>query len=161
MGKEIEKKFLVKKDIMKSVPKGISLRQGYLSTDKSRTVRVRTDEKKAYITLKGISSGPVRDEFEYEIPVTDANEILEKMCITPVIEKKRFKLDINELTWEIDTFYGDNEGLVIAEVELKDEEQTIIKPDWVGEEVTGDPKYFNSNLVKNPYKTWGGNSEED
>lgn len=161
MGKEIEKKFLVKREMIKSVTKGIFLRQGYISIDKKRTVRVRIAENKAYITVKGISTGAVRDEYEYEIPVRDANEILDKICITPIIEKKRVKLEINELTWEIDSFYGDNEGLIIAEVELKDEEQTITKPDWAGKDVTGDPKYFNSNLVKNPYKNWGNNSEED
>ncbi len=153
MAKEIERKFLLKDNAWREGAKGIVYRQGYLSTVKERTVRVRTDGNKAHLTVKGINIGPTRLEFEYEIPVEEANEML-ALCERPLIEKTRYLVKFGGLTWEIDQFHGDNKGLILAEVELSDEEQQIDLPDWIGREVTEDPRYFNANLIKNPYKSW-------
>lgn len=154
MAKEIEKKFLVKNDSWKKGAKVTYYRQGYLSSIKERVVRVRTIDKKGYLTIKGITVGVTRNEFEYEIPVEDANIMLDNLCEKPIIEKNRAKVEYEGLTWEIDEFFGENEGLVVAEVELKDENQEFKKPDWIGEEVSGDPRYFNSNLIKHPFTKW-------
>lgn len=154
MAKEIERKFLVKGTDWKNLAKGTEYRQGYLSTVKERTVRVRTIDNAGYLTIKGISTGATRLEYEYEISVADAHEMLDKLCERPLIEKKRYKIDFGGLVWEVDEFFGENEGLIVAEVELQDENQEIRKPEWIGEEVTGDPRYFNSNLSKVPYKKW-------
>ncbi|MFH0992677.1 MAG: CYTH domain-containing protein [bacterium] len=154
MGKEIERKFLIKSDEWKSLAKGKYYRQGYLSTVKERVVRVRTISEKGFLTIKGITIGVTRSEFEYEIPAEDANIMLDNLCEKPIIEKYRAKIEHAGLTWEIDEFHGVNEGLVVAEVELSDENVKIDLPAWVGGEVSGDPRYFNSNLIKNPYTTW-------
>ncbi|GAB4338912.1 MAG: CYTH domain-containing protein [Calditrichia bacterium] len=154
MGKEIERKFLVKGDDWKKKGKGTVYRQGYLSTVKERVVRVRTVNDKGFLTIKGINRGATRLEFEYEIPVADAKEMLEKLCLRPLIEKTRYVVEYGGLKWEVDEFAGENEGLILAEVELEDEQQKVELPDWIGEEVTGDPRYFNSNLIKNPYTSW-------
>ena len=155
MGKEIERKFLMQGAAWREVAgKGTSYRQGYLSTVKERTVRVRTIDEKGFLTIKGITVGVSRKEFEYEIPVKEADDILTNLCEKPLIEKNRYKVELNGLTWEIDEFFGDNDGLIIVEVELTSEDQSYDKPTWVGEEVSGDPRYFNSNLTKNPYKSW-------
>mgnify|MGYP000674043178 FL=1 len=152
MGREIERKFKVKEgDWCKQ--KAAKYRQGYLSTVKERTVRVRTVEDKGYLTIKGIAIGASRMEFEYEIPRQDADTLLE-ICEKPLIEKNRYKIKHGGFVWEVDEFFGENQGLIVAEIELESEDQTFSKPDWVGEEVTGDPRYFNSNLIKNPYTTW-------
>ena len=153
MGTEIERKFLVKEGSWREAA-AETYRQGYLSTVKERTVRVRTIGDKGYLTIKGISVGASRLEFEYEIPVADAEELLDCLCEKPLIEKNRYKLDHGGLTWEVDVFFGDNEGLVVAEVELQSENQVFEKPDWVTEEVTHDPRYFNANLISNPYSGW-------
>ncbi len=154
MGKEIERKYLVKGDSWKALARGVMYRQGYLSTVKERVVRVRTIDDKGYLTIKGISKGISRLEFEYEIPLEDANKMLDELCERPLIEKARYKIEYGGLVWEVDEFFGDNEGLILAEVELSDENQHIELPDWIGEEVSGDPRYFNSNLIKHPYKEW-------
>ena len=154
MAKEIERKFLVKSDDWKKLATPTFYRQGYLSSTKERTVRVRTVGEKGYLTIKGISTGISRTEFEYEIPVDEANAMLDELCERPLIEKNRSKVVFSGFTWEIDEFFGDNEGLIIAEVELKDENQTVEIPEWIGEEVSGDTRYFNSNLAKNPFKSW-------
>lgn len=154
MAKEIEKKFLVKNDSWKDGAKITYYKQGYLSSIKERVVRVRTIDKKGFLTIKGITVGVTRSEFEYEIPVEEANMMIDNLCEKPVIEKNRAKVNYAGLEWEIDEFFGENLGLVVAEVELQDENQEIKKPDWVGEEVSGDPRYFNSNLIKNPYTKW-------
>ena len=154
MGKEIERKFLVKNDDWRSQGDGKRYRQGYLSTVKERTVRVRTAGDKGFITVKGISVGASRSEYEYEIPAADANEMLDRLCERPLIEKVRYRVPHAGLVWEIDEFEGDNRGLIVAEVELKDEHQTVPLPGWVGEEVTGDPRYFNANLVAKPFTSW-------
>jgi adenylate cyclase len=154
MAKEIERKFLVNGIEWKNLAKGTEYRQGYLSTVKERTVRVRTIDNTGYLTVKGISTGATRLEYEYEISVADAHEMLDKLCERPLIEKKRYKIEFGGLIWEVDEFFGENEGLVVAEVELQDENQDIRRPEWIGKEVTGDPRYFNSNLSKTPYKKW-------
>lgn len=154
MGKEIERKYLVKGTEWKKLAKGTSYRQGYLSTVKERTVRVRTIDDKGFLTIKGITVGASRAEYEYEIPADDANAMLSNLCEKPLIEKNRYKIGYAGLTWEVDEFFGDNAGLVVAEVELTSEDQKIDLPAWVGEQVTSDPRYFNSNLTKNPYKNW-------
>ena len=152
MAKEIERKFLIAGDAWRELAEGTTYRQGYLSTVKERTVRVRTIDDKGFLTIKGITVGATRAEYEYEIPATDANEMLDDLC--EIIEKKRYKVPLDGFVWEIDEFGGVNDGLLVAEVELESEDQAFTKPDWIGEEVTGDPRYFNSNLIANPYSTW-------
>jgi len=152
MGKEIERKFMVKEGAWRN-EKGTRYRQGYLNSAKERNVRVRTMEGKAYLTIKGIAIGASRMEFEYEIPLQDADELLE-ICEKPLIEKIRHKVQEGNFVWEVDEFFRENQGLIVAEVELESEDQEFPKPDWVGEEVTGDARYFNSNLIKNPYTNW-------
>ncbi len=152
MGIEIERKFRVKEGTWRNV-KGTRYRQGYLSSAKERNVRVRTLADKAYLTIKGIAIGASRMEFEYEIPLQDADELL-AICEKPLIEKTRYKVQVGGFVWEVDEFFRENQGLIIAEVELESEDQEFPKPDWVREEVTGDPRYFNSNLIKNPYTNW-------
>ncbi|HPZ06853.1 MAG TPA: CYTH domain-containing protein [Candidatus Eremiobacteraeota bacterium] len=154
MNKEIERKFLLKNDSWREGAEGITCRQGYLSTVKERTIRVRTIDEKGFLTIKGVSVGASRAEYEYEIPGKDAYEILTNLCEKPLIEKKRYKISYKGLIWEIDEFFGDNKGLIMAEVELTDEKQSLELPSWVGEEVTGKPEYFNSNLIKYPYSKW-------
>ncbi len=155
MAQEIERKFLTKNDAWRSNAIGRFYRQGYLSTVKERTVRIRTIRNEGYITVKGIAKGAARAEYEYEIPVKDANEMLDTLCEQPIIEKMRYEIEHNELIWLVDEFEGVNKGLILVEVELSDENQKIVLPDWVGAEVTGDPNYFNSNLTRNPYLGWG------
>ena len=155
MGTEIERKFLVSGDGWQQGP-AVMYRQGYLSTDKERTVRVRYGGERAFLTVKGENTGATRLEFEYEIPRRDAEEMLDQLCERPLIEKRRYRVQLGGLTWEIDEFLRENEGLVLAEVELEDEGQVVEPPPWVGPEVTGDPRYFNANLVRRPYRTWGG-----
>jgi len=153
MNVEIERKFLVKGNDYKSLRFKV-YRQGYLSTETKHTVRVRTVGRKAFITIKGKRVGISRTEFEYEIPYKDAKEMLEFLCEKPIIEKTRYIVKYGELSWEVDEFMGENEGLVIAEVELDSEDQEILLPPWVGEDVSKDPRYANSNLVRSPYKSW-------
>jgi len=154
MGKEIERKFLIKGNDWKKNSKEVLFRQGYLSTVKERTVRVRTIDNKGFLTIKGITIGATRAEYEYEISVSDAKEMLDSLCEKPIIEKTRTKIEYKGLIWEVDEFFGENEGLIVAEVELVSEDQKPAIPEWIGEEVTGDPRYFNSNLIKNPFKNW-------
>lgn len=154
MGKEIERKFLVNNDSFRLLAKGTSYRQGYLNSAKERVVRVRTTDDKGFLTIKGITTGATRLEYEYEVPLKDADEMLNELCEKPLIEKNRYKIDYEGFVWEVDEFFGENRGLICAEVELETEDQPYEKPEWIGEEVTGDPKYFNSNLIQNPYKKW-------
>lgn len=153
---EIERKFLVLSDDYKKEAFNITeISQGFLSRDKKRTIRVRLRDKKGTITVKGLSSknGTSRFEWEKEISQTDAEALLQ-LCKRPIIEKKRYDVKVEGHMFEIDEFYGDNEGLVIAEIELEDENDTYTRPPWLGREVTGDIKYFNSQLSKLPYKKW-------
>jgi CYTH domain-containing protein len=154
MGKEIERKFLINGDDWRALAQGTMYRQGYLNSAKERTVRVRTVGDRAFLTIKGITVGATRAEYEYEIPFGDCNALLDNLAEKPLIEKKRYKIKQGEFVWEIDEFFGDNQGLIVAEIELVSEDQAFDKPRWVGEEVTGDPRYFNSNLIKHPFTKW-------
>jgi CYTH domain-containing protein len=158
MGKEIERKFLVEGDAWRSLGQGTRYRQGYLSTVKERTVRVRTIAEKGYLTVKGVSTRIARAEFEYEIPLEDANAMLDGLCERRLIEKDRYKIPHGNHTWEVDEFFGDNAGLIMAEVELESEADALEKPQWIGQEVSDDPRYFNANLIANPYRNWGENA---
>jgi adenylate cyclase len=149
---EIERKFLVLgTDWRKS--KGVRYTQGYLNHDKERTVRVRLTETKAFLCVKGISRGASRMEFEYKIPMDDAEYLL-KLCTGSIIQKIRHTVFYKGLKWEVDEFFGDNAGLIVAEVELESEDQIFEKPDWLGQEVTNDPRYFNSSLAVNSFNKW-------
>ena len=154
MAKEIERKFLVKGDAWRALAQGTHYRQGYLNSVKERTVRIRTINEKAFLTIKGPTIGVTRQEYEYEIPHADCVQMLEHLAEKPIIEKNRYKIPHEGLIWEIDELLGVNAGLIVAEVELSDENQVFNKPEWIGEEISADPRYFNSNLVKNPYTTW-------
>ncbi|MFK7810167.1 MAG: CYTH domain-containing protein [Saprospiraceae bacterium] len=154
MPQEIERKFLTTSTAWQSkTNQGTIFKQGYLSTTPERTVRVRIAGDKAWMTIKGKTIGNSRLEFEYEIPVSDAAQLLE-LCIKPLIEKRRYIVMESGLAWEVDVFHGENEGLIIAEVELESEDQEVVLPDWVGEEVSADARYYNSNLILNPFCTW-------
>jgi adenylate cyclase len=155
MGQEIERKFKVIGDTWRSLGTGSLYRQGYIPTVDERTVRVRLVGEQGYLTLKGPATGMVRPEFEYPIPAQDAIEILDTLCTPPLIEKIRYRVPIQDLTWEIDEFLGTNSGLILAEVELTHASQALDLPPWVGEEVTDDPRYFNVNLAQHPFQTWG------
>lgn len=154
MAQEIERKFLVRDNRWKSLAEGVLFRQGYVSIDRGRTVRVRVVGEEGFLTIKGPSVGISRLEFEYEIPVADARQLLDDLCERPIIEKHRFRLEFDDCVWEVDEFHGANEGLVVAEVELEYADQVVDLPEWVGEEVSEDPRYFNSNLVKVPFSVW-------
>lgn len=154
MNREIERKFLIINDSWRKGAEGIRYRQGYLSIDSERVVRIRTAAGKGHLTIKGRYVGAGRPEFEYEIPVQDAHMLLETLCLKPLIEKIRYKIKYRGFVWDIDEFEGANAGLIIAEVELKDEKDKFDIPDWIGQEVSDDPKYFNSNLIKHPFHQW-------
>jgi len=154
MAQEIERKFLPKNDAWRGLAVGTFYRQGYLSTTKERTVRIRTIKDQGYLTVKGAAKGAVRAEYEYEIPIKDANEMLDRLCERPIIEKERYEIDHKGLIWVVDEFHGENKGLILVEVELSHEDQEIDMPPWVGKEVTGDPKYFNANLIVSPFVRW-------
>jgi adenylate cyclase len=159
---EIERKFLVRDlSMIEGVP-GTPIRQGYLSLAPERTVRVRRAGDVGYLTVKGQPvAGPPgqpvslsRPEFEYEIPAQEADELLDTLAVRPLIEKTRYRVAVSGLVWEIDVFAGENEGLVVAEVELPSENALLVLPDWAGSEVTADPRYLNVSLVERPYRTW-------
>ena len=152
MALEIERKFLVTGDEWRKA-EGTVLRQGYLSTHPERTVRVRVEGDKGTLDVKGITRGATRSEYEYDIPTEDAAELL-RLCEPPLIEKVRRRLEHDGLVWEVDEFFGENQGLVVAEVELEHEDRPFTKPVWVGEEVTNDPRFYNANLVANPFTKW-------
>lgn len=155
--KEIERKFLVASEAFKKVAhKRTKIVQGYLSTHPERTVRVRIQGNDGFITIKGKSSksGLSRFEWEKQIPLAEAEELLH-LCEPGIIEKTRYEISSDNHTFEVDDFMAENEGLIIAEIELGSENEPFSKPEWLGKEVTGDVKYYNSNLSKNPFKTWG------
>ena len=154
MAQEIERKFLLKSDEWRALATGTAYRQGYLSTDKRATVRVRTVGAQGFLTIKGLTVGAARSEYEYEIPLADALAMLESLAEKPLIEKMRYAIPVGGLVWEVDEFFGENAGLIVAEVELGSEDQVFEKPRWVGGEVTADPRYFNANLVKTPFSRW-------
>jgi len=154
MGQEIERKFLLKNEDWRGLARGTPYRQGYLNAQKGCTVRVRTMGNIGVITIKGPAVAGVRPEYEYEIPVSDANEMLDNLCLKPLIEKIRYKIPYGAFTWEVDEFQGLNAGLVIAEIELAAIDQEFPVPGWIGKEVTGSPQYYNASLVQTPYKDW-------
>ena len=153
MGQEIERKFLVVGDEWKQ-GSGVLYRQGYLINATDCSVRVRRGQDGAYLTIKGAMVGATRAEYEYKIPASDADELLERLCEQPLIEKRRYRVEHAGLTWEVDEFLNENDGLVVAEVELEREGQPIERPKWIGLEVTDDPRYLNANLVSHPYREW-------
>jgi adenylate cyclase len=155
MAVEIERKFLIKKDKWQEATKGNGqlYKQGYILTDPAKTIRIRIMGDEAFLTIKGKSVGASRPEFEYGIPKQDAEELLNNFCAA-VISKTRFKVLYGNHIWEVDEFSGDNAGLVVAEIELENEQEHFEKPDWLDVEVTEDKRYFNSNLSINPYKNW-------
>lgn len=154
MSTEIERKFLVTDDAYRRLAPGVRIRQGYLNADPDRTVRVRIAGEKAAIAVKGRNAGISRLEFEYEIPKADAELMLDRLAVRPLIEKVRYRVPYKERVWEVDEFFGANAGLVVAEVELDREDAPLLKPGWVGDEVSNDPRYYNSNLMVNPYSSW-------
>lgn len=153
MPKEIERKFLVVSDEYKSSPRKY-YKQGYLSVEPDKTVRVRVVGNKGFLTVKGRNNGISRAEYEYEIPAADANDMLDNLVKTGVIEKWRYVCVVDGKKWEVDEFLGDNAGLVVAEIELQSEDEPFTKPAWAGDEVSGDARYYNSSLSQNPYKNW-------
>jgi adenylate cyclase len=154
MGVEIERKFLVRGETWKSLGTRILLRQGYLSSAPERVVRVRIEGDTAMLTIKGRTTGASRGEWEYPIPLGDAAVFLDSLCEKPIIEKYRYRIEYRGFTWEVDEFLGENAGLVVAEIELESESQSFDLPDWVGDEVTHDARYYNANLIRHPYRLW-------
>lgn len=152
MATEIERKFLVVGDAWRQGA-GIRYVQGYLNRDKARTVRVRIAGGQGFLTVKGPNRGAVRSEFEYPIPLADAEGLL-ALCDGPLIDKLRYRIPLGNHVWEVDEFLGDNAGLIVAEIELGHEDESFARPDWLGKEVTGDPRYYNSSLASHPYCTW-------
>ena len=153
MPKEIERKFLVVSDGYKSSPRKY-YKQGYLSVEPDKTVRIRVVGDKGFLTVKGRNNGISRAEYEYEIPAADANDMLDNLVKTGAIEKWRYVCAVDGKKWEVDEFLGDNAGLVVAEIELQSEDEPFTKPAWAGDEVSGDERYYNSSLSQNPYKNW-------
>lgn len=160
MGREIERKFLLKNSNWQSQSgPGHNLRQGYFAApeDVSRqraSIRVRTDGDKGYINIKSYELGVSRQEFEYPIPLQDAEHMLDTLCEPPLIEKTRYHVHHDKHVWEVDVFHGDNDGLTVAEIELEHEDEAFAKPNWIGEEVSNDTRYYNVCLVRHPYKDW-------
>ena len=154
MGIEIERKFLIDTDRLPPLSNGYTIKQGYIQTVDHTTVRVRIRDQEAFLTIKGKSVGASRLEFEYPIPLQDANDMLEALCQSSVIEKMRYLVEHEGHTWEVDVFEGSNKGLVVAEVELDSKGEAFALPRWVTEEVTNDVRYFNSNLVEHPHCDW-------
>jgi CYTH domain-containing protein len=162
---EIERKFLVNRDRWHHFAKvsgiqGFAYCQGYIASHEGRTVRVRIAGEKGFLTIKGPSVGYARSEFEYPIPLEHAREMLQTLCTPPLIEKTRYKVNWQGQIWEVDEFAGENQGLILAEIELEEGEapgtsEAIAHPDWVGVEVSQDPRYYNSNLAETPFRQWG------
>ena len=157
MGIEIERKFLVTSDVWReSVRRSDDFRQGYIVTGESEkgSVRVRVSGDSAWLNMKSATRGAQRLEFEYPLPLEDAMQILDTLCQSPIIEKTRHYIDFSGHTWEVDVFEGENQGLTVAEVELDSVDERLVLPEWVGNEVTDDVRYYNACLVKNPFSTW-------
>lgn len=155
MGKEIERKFLLRHNgWRKYASKGLRMRQGYLNSDRLCSIRIRIAGDQAHLNIKSATLGISRIEFDYPIPLPDAEQILDQLCVRPLIQKTRYLIEHAGHVWEIDVFEGENAGLVVAEVELEDVDEAFELPDWVGGEVSEDPRYYNVWLVKHPYKDW-------
>ena len=152
---EIERKFLLaNNDWKEHVNRSLRIRQGYMGEIDKASVRIRVQGDKANINIKSATLSMRRMEYEYEIPLIEAEEMLDQLCKQPQVDKTRFIVEQGKFKWEIDEFYGDNEGLLVAEIELDDENEAFDKPQWLGEEVTEDPRYYNVNLIKHPFKNW-------
>ena len=154
MGIEIERKFLLAGDAWRGLGQAVLLRQGYLSSARERVVRVRIEGEQAMLTIKGANVGASRGEWEYPIPLADAVELLDGLCEQPLIEKVRHRIEHAGMVWEVDEFLGANAGLVVAEIELASEDQPFEKPEWIGAEVSGDARYYNANLIRQPFSQW-------
>ncbi|MDR2504052.1 MAG: CYTH domain-containing protein [Deltaproteobacteria bacterium] len=161
MSMEIERKFLLCGEEWRAMTKGELYRQGYLGISPACSVRVRLAGQRAFLGVKGAGDGPVHEEYEYPIPLAEAEALLERMAEKPLIEKIRYKVLFDGLIWEVDEFLGENTGLILAEVELESETQKISKPSWIGVEVTGDPRYFNASLVRYPFSQWKNQGNAD
>lgn len=160
MGIEIERKFLVTDESWRqAVSHSRPMRQGYLASSEQVSIRVRSDGERAYLNLKSATLGVTRSEYEYPLPLDEAEEILQQLCDRPLIEKRRHYVEHAGATWEVDEFAGDNAGLIVAEIELDSADQPFERPSWLGREVSDDPRYYNVLLVRNPYNTWS--SERD
>jgi adenylate cyclase len=156
MATEIERKFLVDPEKLPSLENPHVIKQGYVPGCQTGTIRIRISNSNAFLTIKGRATGLTRSEFEYPIPLSDAQQMLEELCNTAIIEKKRYLLPYGKHTWEIDVFEGNNQGLIVAEIELSDENEIFSKPEWISKEVSYDTKYRNSNLIQYPYSNWKG-----
>lgn len=155
MAIEVEHKFLLANDDWrKHIQRSVKYRQGYLSSLPTSSIRIRISDHKAWLNIKSATIGTQRHEYEYEIPLSDANEILDKLCRKPLIEKTRHFIEDNNKIWEIDEFEGENEGLIVAEIELNESGEFFVKPSWLGDEVTDDLRYYNNNLALHPYSEW-------
>ncbi|MES2572908.1 MAG: CYTH domain-containing protein [Verrucomicrobiota bacterium] len=154
MSLEIERKFLVVDDSWRALGQPVGIRQGYLAREERCVVRVRTAGGRAWLTVKSRVVGITRHEYEIEIPFEQGEEMLETLCSKPIMEKQRSKIAFAGMTWEVDEFLGENHGLIVAEVELTSAEQQVTLPPWIGREVTGDPRYYNSNLLLHPFQQW-------
>ena len=154
MGVEIERKFLLSGDGWRQLGEPVLLRQGYLCSDPERTVRVRIEGEEGRLTIKSKGSGVRRGEWEYPIPLPEAQELLDTLCERPLVEKYRRRIEHAGFTWEVDEFLGENAGLVVAEIELPSEDTVFDRPDWIGQEVSGDKRYYNSSLIRFPYSQW-------
>lgn len=154
MGVEIERKFLVSGDGWLQLGEPVLLRQGYLSSHPERVVRVRIEGERAVMTIKSKTTGISRGEWEYDLPMADAVEFLDRLCEQPIIEKYRRRIPFGGFVWEVDEFLGVNAGLVVAEIELPAEDTLFDKPGWIGADVSDDARYLNSNLIKHPYSAW-------
>ena len=155
MAIETERKFLLVNDDWRNIVSSSTLmRQGYLNSENDCSIRVRTTSNNAWLNIKSVTVGTQRHEFEYEIPLEDGNQILDTFSRKPLIEKTRHIVEVGDHSWEIDEFIGDNAGLIVAEIELNDPNESFDKPAWLGEEVTFDARYYNTQLSKTPYKTW-------
>lgn len=154
MGLEIERKFLVSDNRWKALTQGVRIRQGYLSSHPDRIVRVRIEDDLAMVTIKGRAVGITRGEWEYPLSLEDAEAFLDGLCEKPIIEKNRYRIEHAGMVWEVDEFFGENTGLIVAEIELESEDQVFSKPDWIADEVTDDKRYVNANLLRHPYTKW-------
>jgi adenylate cyclase len=156
MAIEVEHKFLLANDDWRGeIDHSVHYKQGYLSSSPLSSVRVRISDSQAWLNIKSATIGTHRQEFEYEIPLSDADSILDELCHKPLVEKIRYFVYRGGHVWEIDEFMGDNQGLIVAEIELSAVGEAFVKPDWVGMEVTDDLRYYNNNLCKHPFKDWG------
>lgn len=162
MAIEIERKFLLRDDSWRSAAQTSQVfRQGYLNNETRCSIRVRTTNDQAWVNIKSVTIGAQRQEFEYEIPVSDGNTMLSTLALRPIIEKRRHFIELGHHLWEIDEFFGDNSGLIVAEIELQSPDESFERPGWLGKEVTEDVRYYNTSLCRHPYKDWVLQADQD